>query len=306
MASAVTNLAVQLTARTGKFAAQMNEARRPLMRLQSAARTVQRGFRIAFSVILARGFIGMLKSAVTRAQELGVRIDQISRKRIFGLTRSYQAFTHVMVRLGVRIASAVAPAVVNLLRHLTAAAMWLEQRLTPATIRNIGTVLKWAAALFVAVTAIRALIVIMKYWKTAMKGIAVAKAALLSLSGPAGWATLAVGAAAFGATLYGINKAFSGMADDASGANAEIKRLESTMRGLGSVGVGRLGIDFSTESRLMQSPTLRAIRALEQTNSASAAAEIVKLREDVKARADRQIDAESRRYTTLGTRGSRL
>lgn len=295
MASSVANLSVLLTAKTGQFGAQMNAARRPLMRLQSAARTVQRGFRIAFSVVLARGFIGMLKSAVGRARELGVQIDAISRKRIHGLVRSYQAFTHVLVRLGVKIVSAVAPAVSKLIDRLTAAAMWLERKLTPAMLHNIWTVAKWSAALALAAVAVKTVIAIAGLWAMRLKAVAIAQALVLSLSGPAGWAALAVGAAAFGVALYGINTAFKDMEKGAGAAGDEIDSLKAKMRGLTQVKVGRMGIDFAPISTVR--PMSDAGRALAGQESAAAAA-IESLRRDAAAREERQRDERNRRYLT--------
>ena len=148
MASAVANLAVMLTARTGKFAADMNSARRPLMRLQSAARTVQRSIRLAFSFVLARGFIRTLSQSVVRARELGVQIDAIGRARIDGLVRSYQAFSHVMARLAIVLVTSVAPVLENIIDKLTATVLWIEKRLTPAVKAHIATFIKLAVPIY--------------------------------------------------------------------------------------------------------------------------------------------------------------
>lgn len=268
-AGAVANLAVLLTAKTGRFAADMNRAHKPLLQLQSTARTVQRGVRLAFSVVLARGFVSTLRQAVMRAGELGVRIDRVSRMRIHGLVRSYQALGHVMTRLGVRIASMLAPTLEKMIDTLGAATIWIEQRLTPAALKNALTTAKWGAAVLAAVSAMGIAINVIVRLQSALKGVAIAQAAVQAFSGPKGWAVLAVGAAAFGATVWGVNKAFKALESDATdnleGLGKQFEALKSTMRGLGAVGFGRVGADFVSRSMLSPSGDISRMWAAQLT-----------------------------------------
>lgn len=84
----------------------------------------------------------------------------------------------------------------------------------------IGTAIKWIVAYVVAMKAIT----------VAQRAVAAAQVIVLSLSGPAGWAKLAAGAAIAVAAVSGVNSAFSAFGDEIDAATPKYSAPFEGMR----------------------------------------------------------------------------
>lgn len=80
---------------------------------------------------------------------------------------------------------------------------------------------KWGQGIASVGIAILGLIGVMRIVTTVQKAIAVGQALILSLGGPAGWATLAAGAAIFATTVIGIDRAMAGVKEQTAQAVAK-------------------------------------------------------------------------------------
>lgn len=80
--------------------------------------------------------------------------------------------------------------------------------------------------------AILGLIGIMKIISTVQKGIAVGQALILSLGGPAGWATLAAGAAVFAGAVVGIDHAMAGVKAQTAQATEKAAAFQQKFQGV--------------------------------------------------------------------------
>jgi len=70
---------------------------------------------------------------------------------------------------------------------------------------------EWGQTIAKVATAVIVVVGAYKAWQTVQKGVAIGQALILSLSGPAGWATLAAGAAIFTGALVLVNSQFGEM-----------------------------------------------------------------------------------------------
>lgn len=99
---------------------------------------------------------------------------------------NFPKITEKVLRLAVAIKETLLPPFIKLIQ--------IGLVMAPTIIKIVGAMVAFAAAITAIVAGLKA-------W-------AIAKAVVLSLSGPTGWATLAAGAAAAGVAIWGINKAF--------------------------------------------------------------------------------------------------
>lgn len=98
---------------------------------------------------------------------------------------------------------------------------------------------KWGQGIASVGAAILSLIGVMKIVTVVQKSIAVGQALILSLGGPAGWATLALGAAVFAGAVVGIDRAMAGVKAQVAGAAAKAGEFQNKFKGaVGDIAVG--------------------------------------------------------------------
>jgi hypothetical protein len=151
---------------------------------------------------------------------------------------SLTALGTVFGQIGMAIAEELLPYLSSTVDWLTRVGIgfrdWIVANREPIrqTIETIGTIGKaiapWVAGIGLVVVAYQGLTI-------ALKAAAAAQAFLQALSGPKGWAALAVGAGAATAAVWAMNKAFEGseakaaeLAEEVDGARASTELLEDS------------------------------------------------------------------------------
>jgi hypothetical protein len=301
VAADVGNLAFILIAKTGQFAAGMRKAQRPLMDLQRSAKTVQRGVRLAFSAIALRGFISALTGAVTKSRQLGVSLDAASTVNLDGLYRSMQALQFTVARLTTRIVAGLAPAISAFIDRITAAALWIDGKLSPGILNLAKQTVFLGTSLLAAAAAIKIVVVVQKLWNSAAKIGVVLQATLAALTG--NWVALAAGVAVAGGTMIGLNAAFKEFGEDSKknvgGVRSEVDALKRSMLGLGDIKVGRMGLDFQPMSTLRNNPQMQGM--LQGTSGQGMAADMRTVANATRSQSRRDFDHEWK-TTTFGGR----
>lgn len=89
---------------------------------------------------------------------------------------------------------------------------------------------KWSVAIAAAIVIVPKLVAAIKTIIAAYHAMAQAKAAVLAMAGPKGWAILAAGAVAATVAIVGINHAFQGISASADAAMDDAKRAMQEMR----------------------------------------------------------------------------
>jgi hypothetical protein len=127
------------------------------------------------------------------------------------------------------------------------------------TIETIGGVAKavgpWVVGLGLVVGAYKLL-------TEAVKAAAIAQAALAALSGPAGWAKLALAAGATAAAVWGINEAIKGAGDSTTAAALEAQKLAA---GMGSAATAAAEVEPPIENAKAKQEAFNA--AIDQSNA---------------------------------------
>lgn len=108
----------------------------------------------------------------------------------------------------------------------------LKSEYLPVIVSNLQYVLHlvsafadWKRVLSVVIPVIFGVVTVMTAVVAVQKAIAMGQALVLALSGPAGWATLAAGAAIGAGAYYALSGVMSGVSDEMAKATAEAKKL---------------------------------------------------------------------------------
>lgn len=147
-------------------------------------------------------------------EEMGRESDRLGRTISAELAKKVQDANDAMLRLWARMGG-----IVNRITGALAPALeWASDRGS----RWIGIVLK-------AGVALSSLILVLKGYVALLRATAKAQAIVSALSGPAGWAKLAVGIGLAGTALWAVDAAFDSLAPKFSETTAEAQRLEDTI-----------------------------------------------------------------------------
>lgn len=248
MADSVATAAVKLTANATGFAAGMAAAQKPLDNLQRKVASVNRIVRFGFGVFALKGFVGIIRKSWMLVDQLGIKISAVDRIRLTAVTAAFNRWRGAIATTILELGAKLAPAITAFLDKGTQLVTWLASKLTPAMLSNIGTVLKWAAGIYVGVKVAGLMAIALDLWTKRTQALAAAQAVLLALQGPKGWAILAVGIAVAAGTVYGLSKAFKSMSEEAQGGlhgtGIELDRLTAKMMRMEKGAQGIRGIDF--------------------------------------------------------------
>lgn len=290
-AGAVANLSVLLTANTAKFSADMGRASKSLGTIRSAALTAQRGIRLAFGGIAVAALVRSISGAVAKAREFRVIVNSTTAHRINRLTVSYQAFGNAAARVVLKLLSVAGPALERIIDRLTAVSLWIESKISPQTLRLVGTIISISAAAIVAYNAFKLVVAIQTIWNTKTKIAVVLQTALNALAG--NWVAIAAAAVAATGTVIALNAAFGDFGDDASkdvkGVRSEVDKLKQSMLGLQAVQIGMRGRDFMERSSVKpQSELGKFLAERDDAGLKAIADELAKVREEQNERANRR------------------
>lgn len=248
MATSIGNYAAKVTANAKGFAAGMASATGPLDRLQRKVTGINRIMKVGFSFFALKGFIGMIRKAWQVADQLGVKISALDRKRLDGVQGAFNGWRAATAKLVLELGARLAPVLVGLLNKATQFVAWLNAKLTPAMLSTIGKFVIWTAGIYAGIKAIGLLLVVLDLWKKREQALALAMAIRTALSGPAGWAVLAAGVAVAAGAVYGITTAFKSFSDESQrglhGTGLEVDRLSAKMKSMEKGAMGIRGIDF--------------------------------------------------------------
>ena len=178
---------------------------------------------------------------------------------------SLAATRAVFGQIGMEIAN-------QLLPYLSSAVDWISKvgigfrdyivanrepiRQTIETIAGIGRAIgPWVVGLGLVVTAYKLL-------TEAVKGAAIAQAALAALSGPAGWAKLGAAAIATAGAVWAINEATKGTGDSTAAAALEAQKLAAEM---GNAATAAGGVEPPIDNAKAKQEAFKA--AVQQTNA---------------------------------------
>lgn len=154
-----------------------------------------------------------------------------------------------------KAAEAFGPAVVDVVRNVSAGiqafATFLKNAKEPLTAvgRLVVTVAKELLPLAIGFGAVSLAV---KAFGLAIKAAALAKAALLALAGPKGWAVLITGLAGTALAADALERAYKGVADAAAAAKGEAAKAQKEFAAVvGSVGnVGPTGVVSETQKQI--------------------------------------------------------
>jgi TP901 family phage tail tape measure protein len=131
-------------------------------------------------------------------------------------------------QIGMEIANQLLPYLASAVDWLTKVGIgfrdWIVANREPIR-QTIEVIAKVGQALGPWVVGITALVGAYNLLTTALKAAAVAKAALVALTGPKGWAVLAGAAVAAGAAVYGLNQAMQATSDSSNQATLDAQKL---------------------------------------------------------------------------------
>jgi hypothetical protein len=122
--------------------------------------------------------------------------------------------------LAVQVGAALRPALTAVTSAISAVVSWMEN-LTSGQRAAISSVLTWTAGIAAAVLIVPKLISAISAVITVIKALTTAQIVQQALSGPAGWAALAAGAAVAAGAVYGLNKYFQSLGDASEAAGKQ-------------------------------------------------------------------------------------
>lgn len=261
MAASIVNLSAKLTANTSEFASRMKASQKVMDQFRATAGTLRRAIRLTFGVIALKGFVGMIRRAWQNAERLGVQLRQIDRIRLQQVAVAFNNFRAALAKLILNVGAKLAPVLVSVLERMTRWADALERRLTPGTLRFIGVLAATTVGIYAAIKAIQLINLALDVWRKKTLLLAGAKALLLALSGPAGWAMLAVGIGVAAAATGGLLATFGAFEKKATGGirgvSGELSKLDAQMRNFGRAEV----VDAAFSSAGLTGPITRGVQA---------------------------------------------
>lgn len=297
-AGAVANLSVKLTANTARFSADMARSAKSLHSIRSAAVTAQRGIRLVFGGVAVVGLVRMLSSAVSKAKEFRVIVDNTTANRINRLTMSYQAFGNAATRVVLKILSVAGPGLEKLIDRLTAAALWLESKINPQTLKLAANIVILTTSMVLAYNAFKLVVAVQALWNTRLKVAVTLQAILNALTG--NWVAIAAAIAVAAGTTVALTAAFGEFGDDGEkdvkGVRSEVDKLKQSMMGLQQVSVGRMGIDFIPRSTLQTGSELGQYLSSQE----NVVTETKRVREELAKTRAAQEERANRRYQRAG------
>lgn len=165
---------------------------------------------------------GAIREMMQEADELGLTFNRTDAAKIEQANDSIAKLQGSFTGLANEIAIAVAPSLSELADMLTDGVVWIRE-----TSEWIGSLTSGLADLGIdlklivlvlggVVVAVGAIVIALKTW-------AIAQSVVLALSGPAGWATLAVGAAVAAGAVGGLAVAYSSMGDEVKEAKRSLE-----------------------------------------------------------------------------------
>jgi hypothetical protein len=222
---------------------------------------------LAFDLLGKAGadMIPMLNEGRQAIESLNATMSTEFANKADAYNDSLAATQAVFGQIGMEIAS-------QLLPHLSSAVDWISKvgigfrdyivankepiRQTIETIAGIAKSLgPWVVGLGLVVGAYKLL-------TEGVKAAAIAQAALTALTGPAGWAKLALAAGATAAAVWAINEATKGAGDSTTAAALEAQKLAA---GMGSAATAAAEVEPPIENAKAKQEAFNA--AIEQSNA---------------------------------------
>jgi len=209
--------------------------------------------------------IPMLNEGRQAIEGLGATMTTDFANKADAFNDSLAATQIVFGQIGMAIAD-------QLLPYLSSAVDWISRvgigfrdyivankepiRQTIETIGRVGAALApWVLGLGLVVTGYKLL-------TEALKAAAIAKAALTALTGPAGWAKLALAAGATAGAVWAINEATKGAGDSTAAAALEAQKLAAEM---GNAATAAGGVEPPIDKAKAKQEAFKA--AVQQTNA---------------------------------------
>lgn len=162
-------------------------------------------------------------------RKAGGTTEEVSDKQMSEFIRATQDLNATLLILSRAIAAAVIPALTQLAgatNHVIKSTMDASNAvgvIMQTVIRAVAAYATYVAIMRTVAVAVGAYVAIMKVLRGAMQATTAAQAILLALSGPKGWAMLAVGAAAAAVAIFGVNAAFEGLEANIGNANEKLQ-----------------------------------------------------------------------------------
>jgi len=172
-----------------------------------------------------------IQQAEKDLEEFGGELSRVDAAKVEEANDAMTRLQTAVKVLAANLTVSLAPALQAAAEALTSMASWMSN-LDATTVENTAKVLAFAAA-FGAVLKLFPLIVGgIKSIIATLRALTAAQAIASAFAGPAGWAKLAIGAAAAATAVYGVEKAFDAVTDTAKQtASASAEATEKTKAG---------------------------------------------------------------------------
>jgi len=168
---------------------------------------------------------------IAAAERLGITFSEFDAKKIQDANDAMADMKAVLRGVGQQIAITISPAITKMVKKFLSskdAVKNLGRKIgkvvvnTMAFVKTVTPLLKWVAGIYVAIKAVTLMV-------AALRATAVGLAVVQALGGPAGWITLAAGAAIATAAVLATKASFDGLT---TGIESGMESAENSIKGV--------------------------------------------------------------------------